>query len=150
MIPPSSIKVEITESLLMNNFDAAQTLLQSLSNEGISVLLDDFGTGYSSLNYLHQFPITAIKIDRSFVLQSTHAEKAKGLLAGISYMAKKMDLSLVAEGIETIEQLKLLRSLDIEFGQGYLFGAPMPKQDAENLIIKKYHPIFATLQPHDE
>lgn len=150
MIPPSSIKVEITESLLMNNFDAAQTLLQSLCNEGISVLLDDFGTGYSSLNYLHQFPITSIKIDRSFVLQSTHAEKAKGLLAGISYMAKKMDLSLVAEGIETIEQLKLLRSLDIEYGQGYLFGAPMPKQDAENLIIKKYHPIFATLQPDEE
>lgn len=142
-LPVNAIKIEITESLLINNFDAAQALLQAMQQSGITVLLDDFGTGYSSLNYLHQFPINSIKIDRSFVRQSTDSEKAKGLLAGISFIAKQMNLSLVAEGVETMEQLRVLRELDVEFAQGYLFGAPMPKEDAEKLIRKRVHPVFA-------
>ena len=144
-LPRNAIKIEITESLLINNFDGAQSLLQALQQAGITVLLDDFGTGYSSLNYLHQFPINAIKIDRSFVRQSTDSEKAKGLLAGISFIAKQMNLVLVAEGVETMEQLRVLREFEVEFAQGYLFGAPMPKADAEKLIVKRVHPVFATL-----
>lgn len=142
-LPPQALKLEITESLLIQHFDMAQRFLQQLQTMEIQILLDDFGTGYSSLNYLHQFPLDTIKIDRTFLQQIASSEKSLQLLSGVRTLARNLGLTLVAEGIETSAQLKLLRELGVEFGQGYLFGAPMPADQASGLL-RQSHPAFAT------
>ena len=147
-LPPQALKLEITESLLIQHFDMAQKFLHQLQVMQIEILLDDFGTGYSSLNYLHQFPLNTVKIDRSFIQQIGESEKSRQLLNGVRLLADNLGLKLVAEGIETAEQLQVLRELNFEFGQGYLFGAPMPAMTAGNLLSQSVHPAFAAAAPN--
>lgn len=142
-LPPQALKLEITESLLIQHFDMAQRFLQQLQEMHIEILLDDFGTGYSSLNYLHQFPFNTVKIDRSFIQQLGNHDKSRQLLSGIRGLANNLGLNLVAEGIETAAQLQLLQQLNFEFGQGFLFGAPMPAEKAGLLLKQVRHPAFA-------
>jgi len=146
-LPPQALKLEITESLLIQHFEMAQQFLQRLQDMHIEILLDDFGTGYSSLNYLHQFPLNTVKIDRSFVQQITSQKKSLQLLKGVQLLASNLGLKLVAEGIETQAQLQLLQGLSFEFGQGYLFGAPMPAEQASALLSGGRHLAFADSMP---
>jgi len=103
-------------------------ILVNLRRHGVSVALDDFGTGYSSLSYLHQYPLQALKIDRSFVaeLRPDDDGSSSAVVRAIQALAGSLDMQVIAEGIETESQLQALRALGCEFGQGYLFGTPQP------------------------
>lgn len=137
-LTPDALKLEITESILIHNFESAQAFLAEIRKMGIEILLDDFGTGYSSLNYLHQFPLDTVKIDRAFVQRMGENEKSRALLVGIRELTHKLGLTLVAEGIETEHQLELLTAMGVEYGQGYFFGAPLPGPRATQLLEQSY------------
>lgn len=134
-INPQILKLEITESAFMNNFQSAKAILQKLHQRQIQLSIDDFGTGYSSLSYLHNFPVDTLKVDRSFVSQLDGTLESLGLIPAIKKIAETMKMSVVAEGIETEQQLAQLRELECEFGQGYFFAKPLPKKEATELII---------------
>jgi EAL domain-containing protein (putative c-di-GMP-specific phosphodiesterase class I) len=130
-LPGSSIAVEITEGLLMDAADATLAQLHGLEQAGLEVSLDDFGTGYSSLTYLQKFSIDTIKIDRSFVsgLQAGGTDLA--LCKAIIVMAHELGMTVVAEGVETVEQRDLLVQAGCDYGQGYLFARPMSVDNFE-------------------
>jgi diguanylate cyclase (GGDEF)-like protein len=123
------LRLEVTESLLIDNFDSARKLLERYSEAGIKILLDDFGTGYSSLSYLHQFPIGVLKVDRSFVSEMEKREENMAIINTIKTLASSLNMEVVAEGIETVEQLNILQKMKFDYGQGYLFSRPMPAEE---------------------
>ncbi|MBW4471951.1 MAG: EAL domain-containing protein [Stenomitos rutilans HA7619-LM2] len=124
-LSPEHLKLEITESLIMENAQSAATILQELRKRHIQVSLDDFGTGYSSLSYLHSFPVDTLKIDRTFIQQMGEQSDDLGLVPLIINIAHKMGMNVVAEGIETQKQLDHLNALKCDFGQGFFFFRPM-------------------------
>jgi diguanylate cyclase (GGDEF)-like protein/PAS domain S-box-containing protein len=124
-LPPRCLKLEITESVFSDNIDAAVTLLTQLRDLGVQLSIDDFGTGYSSLSYLQRFPIDTLKIDRSFVTQMMENEENLAIVRTIVALAQNLGMDVVAEGVETEDQLRLLRKLECENGQGYLFSTPL-------------------------
>jgi EAL domain-containing protein (putative c-di-GMP-specific phosphodiesterase class I) len=126
--------LEMTESSLTPNMRTAQEVLTSLRRLGVSLLMDDFGTGYSSLNNLHSFPFDVLKIDRSFVGRMTGGDQALQIVRTIIELARVLCMDVVAEGIETQEQYRLLRQLGCRFGQGYLFARPMSAQSIGELL----------------
>ncbi len=122
-IDPISLELEITESVIMENNHAVKEIIQQLTARNIKLIMDDFGTGYSSLSYLHNFPLTKLKIDQSFVkIMGEHPENM-GLLPAIISIAESMGMIVIAEGVETREQLEKLRTLNCGFAQGYLFSS---------------------------
>lgn len=133
-INPQNLKIEITESLLMENFDTAMNILLQLQERNTQLCLDDFGTGYSSLSYLHRFPVDILKIDRSFVMQMHSGNNNLEIIRTIITLAHSLNMRVIAEGIETESQLSQLKSLNCEQGQGYLFSKPVPQEVAESLI----------------
>ena len=124
-LPPRCLKLEITESVFSDNIEAAVGLLTQLRQLGVQLSIDDFGTGYSSLSYLQRFPIDTLKIDRSFVMQMMENEENLAIVRTIVALAQNLGMDVVAEGVETEDQLKLLRKLECENGQGYLFSTPL-------------------------
>ncbi len=122
----ASVHLEITESVLVRDPDLAARTLAALREGGVRIALDDFGSGYSSLNYLHRFPIDFVKIDRSFIADLTQDPARRKIMKAFVILAESLDLTLVAEGIETEEQRRILRDLGCEQGQGFLFARPMP------------------------
>jgi EAL domain-containing protein (putative c-di-GMP-specific phosphodiesterase class I) len=124
-LPPRCLKLEITESVFSDNIEAAVKLLTELRNLGVQLSIDDFGTGYSSLSYLQRFPIDTLKIDRSFVMQMMENEENLAIVRTIVALAQNLGMDVVAEGVETEDQLRLLRKLECENGQGYLFSTPL-------------------------
>ncbi len=126
------ITVEITERLLTSDSEKALNVLNILRDYGVKIAIDDFGTGYSSLSYLIKFPVDIIKIDRSFVDAIGKESSAETLIETILLMAKKLNIKVVAEGIETQEQLDFLRKCHCDYGQGYLLGRPMPTSQFES------------------
>ena len=136
-ITGQAIAVEITESLLMEAGTVATDKLLMLRDAGIQVSLDDFGTGYSSLSYLRKFDIDYLKIDRSFVQNLQPDSDDLALCEAIIVMAHKLGLKVVAEGIETGEQSKLLKTAGCDYGQGYLFSRPVPAEEFEQLLTVK-------------
>ena len=130
---PQSLKLEITESAIMDNVNSVAVILQKLRSHSIQLSIDDFGTGYSSLSYLHSFPVNNLKIDQSFVQRLDSNPKNLGLIPAIINIAKTMGMSVIAEGIETPQQLAQLRTLNCDFGQGYLFSKPLDAQKAIDL-----------------
>lgn len=134
-LSPQSLKLEITESVLINNSQSAMAIIQELKKRQIQLSLDDFGTGYSSLSYLHCFPINTLKIDKSFVKRMEESQKNMGLVPAIMSMAHTMGIKVIAEGIETSGQLAQLRALNCDFGQGYLFSRPVESKLASALIM---------------
>lgn len=127
---PSLLHLEITEGVLLEHRDTVLSTLQKLSELGVHLHIDDFGTGYSSLSYLHTYPLDTLKIDRSFVQDMlTHASSAE-LVKTIVFMAQNMQMEVVAEGIETTEQLEQLMELNCTYGQGYFFAKPLPIEQA--------------------
>jgi diguanylate cyclase (GGDEF)-like protein len=134
-LPSSSLKVEITEGLLIENEKLAQKLLKKLTESNIPVLLDDFGTGYSSLSYLHKFSLHTIKIDRSFINQMERSEEHLTIVKTIAFMCSHLKLGVIAEGVESDEHIKILKQLGILQAQGYRFSKPVPADEAQKLIV---------------
>ncbi len=128
------LRLELTETVIMESIDRVITQLTQLRTLGIELLIDDFGTGYSSLARLHHFPISGLKIDRSFVSGSSANEGNLDIISTIVTLAKKLGVNAIAEGVETIEQLALLKQLKCEYGQGYFFSKPLDAAAAEALI----------------
>jgi EAL domain-containing protein (putative c-di-GMP-specific phosphodiesterase class I) len=129
--PLNRLKIEITESLLMRDIDNTMIRLKNLSQIGISTAIDDFGTGYSSLAYIKQMPITTLKIDKSFIDDIVDDGNALALVETIVLMANKLNISIVAEGVEDNSQLEILNQLGDMDIQGYVFARPMPLHELE-------------------
>lgn len=126
--------LEITESVVMDDIEDAIALLRSLKALGLTVSLDDFGTGYSSLAYLRRLPIDEVKIDKSFVDGLGRNAEDTAIVAAIISLTHALERDVVAEGVETVEQLETLRSLGCDHAQGYLLARPMPPTDIERLL----------------
>ncbi|HTP03033.1 MAG TPA: EAL domain-containing protein [Anaerolineales bacterium] len=130
----SCLRLEITERVLVENYPIANATIAALNKMGVRVEVDDFGTGYSALAYLQQFPINAIKIDKSFISEMQRNPKGLGLVRAIVSMARELGMETIAEGIETGEQLSELKSLLCGFGQGYLLSKPLDAARAETVL----------------
>ncbi len=124
-VNPARLHLEITESAILDKPEPVVRMLQEIKELGVRIFLDDFGTGYSSLSYLHQLPLDALKIDRSFVSQLESSERAAQLVQTILQMSANLGLDAIAEGVTTMEQMRRLRSLGCRYAQGYLFSAPL-------------------------
>jgi diguanylate cyclase (GGDEF)-like protein len=133
-VPKGTLKLEITESLVMENPERAVEILTWLKTFGASLALDDFGTGYSSLSYLHRFPCDTIKVDRSLVRNSGIDGSSPLILRSVIALAHELGKEVVAEGVETQADASYLRSIGCEYGQGYYYGEPMPAKDVANLL----------------
>ncbi|MGB3535814.1 MAG: EAL domain-containing protein [Microcoleaceae cyanobacterium] len=136
-IHPRCLKLEITENAIMDNPTTAAEILQQLQQRQIQLGIDDFGTGYSSLSYLHSFPVDTLKIDRSFIEHLDGTPENVKLVSVILGIAQTMNMSVIAEGIETQQQLVQLRSLDCNLGQGYYFSEPLPPEKAIKLATEQ-------------
>ncbi|MFN6484532.1 MULTISPECIES: EAL domain-containing protein [unclassified Nostoc] len=133
-LDPCCLKLEITETLLMDNFELATTVLSQLTALNVEMHMDDFGTGYSSLSYLHRLPIKTLKIDRSFVTSIGSRGENLEIIRAIVTLAHNLNMSVTAEGIETVEQLAQLKALQCDYGQGYFFLPPMERTEVEILL----------------
>ncbi len=134
-IDPAYLKLEITESAIMDNAEMAIALTQALRSRHIQISIDDFGTGYSSLGYLHRFPVNNLKIDRSFVNQIQLESRDYHVVDTIITLSKQLGLLVIAEGVETAQQLEALKQLGCEFGQGYLFSKPLAADEIERIFF---------------
>jgi EAL domain-containing protein (putative c-di-GMP-specific phosphodiesterase class I) len=132
--PGENLKLEITESVILDNTSAASEKLYALRSLGAQLSIDDFGTGYSSLSYLHQFPFDNLKIDRSFVSRMVDAPERAAIVRTIVHLARSLSMDAVAEGIETQAQLAGLHAMGCRYGQGFLFSKPVPAVEAEALL----------------
>lgn len=128
-VPGEFVILEITENLLLNNFELAKNKMLQLKNRGLSFSIDDFGTGYSSLKYLKELPLDELKIDRSFVIGLTDGSNTKSIVEVVITMAKNLQLGVIAEGVETLEQQEQLNLLGCKQFQGYLLGRPQPSSE---------------------
>jgi diguanylate cyclase (GGDEF)-like protein len=134
-LPARRLEIEVTETALIEEREAATTILSALGARGIGIVLDDFGTGYSSLSYLQALPFTKLKVDRSFVMDIAGNERSLKLLSNVAQLGKDIDLIVTAEGVETEEQLALISAhTKVDQIQGYLFGIPLPRRDVGELI----------------
>ena len=137
-LSPHCLKLEITESVVMENAEAAAQMFKQLRLLGVQLSIDDFGTGYSSLSYLHRFPLNYLKIDRSFVMRLT-MDNDNAIVRTISTLARNLGMEVIAEGIETEEQHQQLKMLGCEFGQGYLFSRPVDNDGVARLLAHDAH-----------
>jgi diguanylate cyclase (GGDEF)-like protein/PAS domain S-box-containing protein len=137
-LDPSCLELELTESLFMSDVTPAVELLHRMKGLGIKLSIDDFGTGYSSFSYLSRFPIDVLKIDRSFVNDITHDANDAAIVASIIALAHNLRLSVIAEGVETAEQLDYLRHQGCDEMQGYYFSRPLPAQEFEQLLRQRH------------
>jgi diguanylate cyclase (GGDEF)-like protein len=133
-VDPSSLKIEITESDMMQNPDAVTQVLKQLEAQRVQTCLDDFGTGYSSLSYLQQLPIAFLKIDQSFVRRLGTDDDALAIVKTIIVLAHQLGRQVIAEGVETADQLTILRAVGCEYGQGYWFSKPLACADVSSLL----------------
>jgi diguanylate cyclase (GGDEF)-like protein/PAS domain S-box-containing protein len=132
---PGCLRFEITESAIMRDIDAVVGIVTKLRDMGIGIDLDDFGTGYSSLSYLHQFPVDGLKIDRSFTASMTEDKKSLRIVKSIITIAHDLGLEVISEGVETTEQLNILKELGCDNVQGFLFSKPLDDQATEQFIF---------------
>ncbi|MFN8513497.1 MAG: EAL domain-containing protein [Thermomicrobiales bacterium] len=143
-VPPARVQLEITESVLMLDADRAAAVLEALKGLGLGLAIDDFGTGYSSLGYLKRFPIDTVKIDRAFVGGLGRDPEDTAIVRAVIGLAQTLGLHVVAEGVETEENLRRLRELGCELGQGYHFARPLPADEAGVLLARRGEVVAAT------
>ncbi|NNC77708.1 MAG: EAL domain-containing protein [Woeseiaceae bacterium] len=134
-LSPSTFRLEITESMVINNVSQTRKMLNELRDEGFGIMMDDFGTGFSSLSYLRQLPFSAVKIDRSFTQAITWDTKDFGLVRNIINLVHFLEMETIIEGVETEEQHDMLKALEPVYLQGYLFAKPMTAIDAEDFLV---------------
>ena len=135
-MPPELLELEITESILMKNAETDIEAMQTLRAMGLRFAIDDFGTGYSSLTYLKRFPIDILKIDKVFIRDITTDADDAAIVSAIISMAHSLEIKTIAEGVETLEQLELLRERGCDFAQGFYFSAPLTSEEMEILLAK--------------
>jgi EAL domain-containing protein (putative c-di-GMP-specific phosphodiesterase class I) len=136
-LPARRLELEVTESLLITDTEKVLAELMAIKALGVSIALDDFGTGYSSLSYLWRFPFDKLKVDKSFMSDvAVEGSKSREILATIIALGRVLDLKVTAEGVETEEQAEVLRELDCDLVQGYLFGRPMRAIDVAATVIR--------------
>ncbi|QQR36662.1 EAL domain-containing protein [Devosia oryziradicis] len=139
-LPPTRLEIEVTETALIEEPEIAKSVLEALAAKGVEIALDDFGTGYSSLSYLSALPFSKLKIDRSFVQDIEANERSLRLLTNVASLGRDLDLTVVAEGVETSGQFDLLLAkTQIQQVQGYLFSRPLPARDIPELIVHLNH-----------
>jgi len=149
-IPPDRLELELTESVIVRDADAALREMQRLKELGVSIALDDFGTGYSSLSYLSRLPIDLVKIDRAFVMRSTEDRNAHTIVRSIIALSHSLGYRVVAEGVETRAQVSLLRAAGCDYLQGYLLGRPMSEAAMAAWVASPLTPAEAALRgPED-
>jgi len=136
-LPPSSLDIEITESTAMDNAEMSLAIMTRLKQMGIRLSIDDFGTGYSSLSYLKKFPIDTVKIDQNFVRDLTASPNDGAIISAVISMARALNLRVVAEGVETEEQLEFLRRQHCETIQGFLYSHPLPAEEFEGVLVAR-------------
>ncbi|WP_137171970.1 EAL domain-containing protein [Massilia sp. HP4] len=136
-LDPACLEIELTESLFMSDVTPAVELLHRMKALGVNLSIDDFGTGYSSFSYLSRFPIDVLKIDRSFVADITHDANDAAIVTSIIALAHNLKLAVIAEGVETLEQLDYLRSRGCDEMQGYYFSKPLPAHEFEQLLRQR-------------
>ncbi|HVE65697.1 MAG TPA: bifunctional diguanylate cyclase/phosphodiesterase, partial [Thermoanaerobaculia bacterium] len=133
-LDPELLELELTESALMKNLEATAAILRTLRKRGVKVAVDDFGTGYSGLSYLRKFQVDALKIDRSFVREISSAPDETSIVTAVISMGRSLKLRLIAEGVETREQLEFLQSQGCDEGQGFYFSKPVPPEELATLL----------------
>lgn len=133
-VPAKQVKLEITERLLIQQPDNAKQTLELCKKAGMGIAIDDFGTGYSSLSYLYYFPIDNLKIDQSFVRAMSRDDKSLELVKSIVGLGKNMKMNIIAEGVESAEEAKILKDMGCDSGQGYYFAKPLPEKDVIELL----------------
>jgi diguanylate cyclase (GGDEF)-like protein/PAS domain S-box-containing protein len=155
-LPPDHLKLEITETALMEDVEDTVRLVQRMKDFGLQFVIDDFGTGYSSLSYLQRLPIDTLKVDRSFVsrIQNTR-DGNRNIVEAIISLAHRLNMIVVAEGVETLEQYTILLEMNCQFGQGYLFSKPLPRSEVDKLVEEmlsysrenpgQYYPLTSVL-----
>ncbi len=136
-IPGHCLEIEITENTIMNDMDSVIHKLKELSKKGVYIAIDDFGTGYSSLSYLHKLPIQTLKIDRAFIKEVNMKHSQNSIINTIVAMAKGLNLNVIAEGVETQQQLEYLQEIDCSEAQGFLFGKPLAADVISQLLIQE-------------
>lgn len=141
-LTPEHFTFEITESDIMTNIEKINEFLKILREMGVQIDIDDFGTGYSSLAYLKRLPIDQIKIDKSFVMDIPGDREDLLIVKAITTMAHELGFEIIAEGVETVEQVRFLKELGVEYGQGYYFSKPVPRDEALELFIKNQKTPF--------
>jgi EAL domain-containing protein (putative c-di-GMP-specific phosphodiesterase class I) len=129
-VDPRQMALEITETVLVEDTAAAAQTLNALEELGVKLVLDDFGTGYSSLGYVKRFPLSFLKIDRSFVAELGRSDGETAIVAAVVSLAAALGLDVVAEGVEEVPQARVLRELRCPYAQGFLFGLPGPAMSA--------------------
>jgi EAL domain-containing protein (putative c-di-GMP-specific phosphodiesterase class I) len=133
-LSPASLKLEITESVLLESKHKESDLFGELKKLGVHLQIDDFGTGYSSLSYLQHIPVDVLKIDRSFIREVVASEKNLELIRAIVNMAEGMGMETTAEGVETKEQKEIILSIGCRYGQGYYWAKPLEQQIVEEFL----------------
>jgi EAL domain-containing protein (putative c-di-GMP-specific phosphodiesterase class I) len=133
-LSPASLKVEITEGMVMQNVESTMQMLGQLQALGVAISLDDFGTGYSSLSYLHRFPISTLKIDQSFVSSMSNNQESLEIVRTILGLARNLKMEVIAEGVETLEQAVELRAMNCEYGQGFYFSKALNANSAVRFL----------------
>lgn len=133
-LDPRHLKIEITESAIMESIDFVTKTLKELRELNIQLSIDDFGTGYSSLSYLHRFPMNNLKIDQAFIRDMMTTHESEQIVKTIVLLAKALEMDVIAEGIEEEAQRDLLRGIMCEYGQGYYFSKPLTGPDMEELL----------------
>ena len=144
-LAPHRLEIEVTETALIEERQAATVILSQLAAQGIGIALDDFGTGYSSLSYLHSMPFSKLKIDRSFVMDISSNARSLKLLSNVVQLGHDINLTVTVEGVETEEQLALIQeNTAVDQIQGYLFGVPLPAREVGELVSRMTR---AAIQP---
>lgn len=137
-VDPSRIKLEVTESLLLGDFEHAIAALGALRDAGFRNVVDDFGTGYSSLSYLHRLPVHTLKLDQSFVFRIVEDAASRKIVAAIGALAQALGMDVVAEGVESVAQAQLLRQMGFEYAQGYYFSRMVAEAEAAPLVSRQW------------
>lgn len=135
-LPAKQLEIEITESIMIESMEKAMDCLRDLRDMGVQIAIDDFGTGYSSLSYLNSIPANLLKIDKSFIDQMNNSEKSRQYVAAIISLGHIMGYEVISEGVEKNDQLEVLREIGCDYIQGYIWGRPMPQEEAEKLVLQ--------------
>ena len=140
-LPPSRLELEVTESVFLDANHTTELFMEQLTSAGVRFALDDFGTGYSSLGYLHKYPFSKIKVDRSFVSGINVGKKSEAIIRAVAEMATTLDMEIVAEGLETVEQVRSVRAAGCTLGQGFYFSRAVPDYLAAMLLAQEQNGV---------